>query len=382
MKQRRPFLDAAGSYRIAFSWRARQPKKYDRDIRDVFALQDDIAHNVASQLRVTLAGDTRTTLVRKETNDPEAHALYFQGLYQWNRRTAQTLNLAIDLFQRALRRDTNYARAYAGISMAYVVLAVYTDVPMDETRSRAVDAAQRALAIDDTLAEPHAALGLAYTYEFKNALAEASFRRALSLDADCATARFWYALLLGHLGRHDEAIREVRLAHSLEPASLAIQNGIVEELFYARRYAEADDVSRAIMALDSSFGLGLIFRARVLVELRRFDEAIAILERLSQEPSIRSAEKLGVLAYAYARAGKAESARAALRRLSGDPLLSTSGEIAIALDLLGERDSAVSMLSQAVAQHDQRVIAGARSAPYDRLRTDPRVATLFAEIET
>jgi TolB-like protein/Tfp pilus assembly protein PilF len=356
-------------------------EKYDRDIRDVFALQDEIAHNVTTQLRVTLAGGAATTLVRKETDEPEAHALYLQGLYQWNRRTAQTLHLAIDLFEQALRRDSNYARAYAGISMAYVVLAVYTDVPIDATRSRAVDAARRALAIDSTLAEAHAVLGLANAYVFKNALAERSFAKALSLDPDCATAHFWYALLLGHLGRHDEAIRAVRLAHSLEPASLAIQNGVVEELFYARRYAEADSVSRAIMTLDSTFQLGLIFRSRVLIELRKFDEAIAILEQLSQAPSIRSAEKLGVLSYAYARAGHEASARATLARLSPDPLLSTSGEIATALELLGERDAAVAMFRRAVAQHDQRITAGSRSEPYDRLRKDRRLTALFAEIE-
>jgi predicted Zn-dependent protease len=132
---------------------------------------------------------------------------------------------------------------------------------------------------------------------------------------------------------------------------------------------------------DSTFQLGLIFRARVLIELGKFDEAIAILERLSQEPSIRSAEKLGVLAYAYARAGHVASARATLARLSGNPMLSTSGEIATALDLLGERDSAVSMFRRAVAQHDQRIIAGSRSEPYDRLRKDRRLAPLFAEIE-
>jgi DNA-binding SARP family transcriptional activator/tetratricopeptide (TPR) repeat protein len=356
-------------------------EKYDRHIRDVFALQDEIAHNVAAQLRVTLAGGTATTLVRKETADPEAHALYFQGLYQWNRRTAQTLHLAVALFQQALRRDPNYARAYAGICMAYIVLPVYTDVPTDETRSLAVDAAHRALAIDSTLAEAHAVLGLAHAYVFENALAERSFAEALRLDPHCATARFWHALLLGHLGRHDEAIREVRLAHALEPASLAIQNGIVEELFYARRYAEADGVSRAIMTLDSTFQLGLIFRARVLIELRDFDEAIAILERLSQAPSIRSAEKLGMLAYAYARAGDAASARATLARLSQDPLLSTSGEIATALDLLGDRDAAVAMFRRAVAQHDQRITAGSRSEPYDRLRRDRRLSALFAKIE-
>lgn len=219
------------------------------------------------------------------------------------------------------------------------------------------------------------------TYVFKNAAAERWFATAMKLDSTCATAHFWHALLLGHLGRHDEAIRKVRLAHSIEPASLTIQSGVVEQLFYARRYAEAESLSRALMALDSTFQRGLMFHARVLIEVREFEETIAILEQLSREASLRSAEKLGVLAYAYARAGRPESARSTLARLPRDPLLSTSGEIATALDVLGERDSAVSMCRRALAQHDPQLVGGGRSEPYDRLRKDRQLAPLFAEIE-
>jgi serine/threonine-protein kinase len=321
------------------------------------------------------------TLVRKETDDPEAHALYLQGLYQWNRRTAQTLQLAIDLFERALRRDSNYARAHAGISQAYVVLPVYTDVPCDETRSQAVGAANRALSIDAALAEAHTTLGMTSMYEFKNALAERAFATALGLDANYATAHFWYGAFLGHLGRHDEAVREVRLAHALDPASLAIQSGLGEQLLYARRYDEADSVLNAVMALDSTFQLGRIVHSRVLTELGKFDEAIAILERLSREPSIRSAEKLGVLAYTYARAGRMSEARSALARVPRDPLLAVSGEIAFALDAMGERDAAVDMFQRAAGQHDQRTIVSTRSEPYDGLRSDRRLAPLFAKID-
>src|SRR5262249_26312363 len=130
-----------------------------------------------------------------------------------------------------------------------------------------------------------------------------------------------------------------------------------------------------------TFQLGLIMHSRVLTELRRFDEAIAILERLSQEPSIRSAEKLGVLAYAYARAGRMSEARSALARVPRDPLLVWSGEIAFALDALGEHDAAVDMFQRAAGQHDQRMIVSTRSEPYDGLRSDRRLAPLFAEIE-
>jgi tetratricopeptide (TPR) repeat protein len=156
---------------------------------------------------------------------------------------------------------------------------------------------------------------------------------------------------------------------------------VVEELLYARRYAEAESVSNAAVALDSTFQRTLMYRARVLIELRKFDEAMAILEELGREPSLRCAEKLGLLAYAYARAGHVASARATLARLSADPLLSASGEIAIALEVLGEHDSAVEMCRRAIVQHDQSIIAATRSEPYDRLRKDRRLAPLFAEIE-
>src|SRR5262249_20479935 len=146
---------------------------YDRDIKDVTAVQDEIARAVASQLRVTLAGQG-APLARRETNDHDAHDLYLRGLALWDRRTASNLHQAINLFTQAVQRDPKYARAYAGIGLAYVVLPTYDDVPTDSVLSRAVDAANRALAIDSTLAEAYAVLGYASTTRFENAAAEES----------------------------------------------------------------------------------------------------------------------------------------------------------------------------------------------------------------
>ena len=355
--------------------------KYDREIKDVFAVQDDIARNVVGQLRVKLAGGGDGILVRKETADPEAHALYLQGLYLWNRRTSQTLRQAIAFFEQALQRDPHYARAEAGIAMAYVVLPVYDDIPADVATGRAREAAMRALAADSTLPEAHTALAMAHSYDFENAKGERAFAKALALDSSFATAHFWHALLLGHVGRYDEGLREAQRAHLLEPASLVIQTGIGQQLYNAGRFAAADSAYDVALRIDSTFQLAQVFRGKALIELRRYPEAIALLERLNRESTLRTAHKLGVLAYAYARAGRAADARAVLARLPKDPALSTSGEVALALDALGDRTAAVEMFQRAVTQHDQWITIAGHSLPYDGLRKDPRVASLFAKIE-
>jgi predicted Zn-dependent protease len=138
---------------------------------------------------------------------------------------------------------------------------------------------------------------------------------------------------------------------------------------------------RALAVLDSTFHSGLINHARVLIEQRKLDDAIAILERLSHDPNLRSSEELGVLAYAYARAGRLAEARAALARVPRDSLLSSSGEIATALDALGERDAAVATFRRAVAQRTPWLWVYDRGAPYDGLRKDPRLTALFAKID-
>jgi len=355
-------------------------EKYDRSIKDVFAVQDEIARSVAGQLRVTLAGPGGT-LARTETDDPEAHALYLRGLYLWNRRTARTLHQAIDLFEQAVRRDPNYARAYAGIGLAYVVLPVYDDVLTDSMLSKAVEAARLALAIDSTLSEGHVVLGYASATQFANAAAERSFATALRLDSSFATAHFWNSIVLAHVGRDAEAIREGQRARALEPASLIILSDEGRLLYYVRQYAAADSVARAVLGFDSTFGVALLTRCRTLIELNRANEAITILERVIDGLNVRSSEKLGLLAYAYARAGRFALARSTLAKLPRDTLISAGGMVAAALDALGDRDAAVVMFRRAVAIHDPWILNWGRAAPYDGLRKDARLAPLFAKIE-
>jgi TolB-like protein/Flp pilus assembly protein TadD len=348
---------------------------------DEFALQDEIAHKVASHLRISLAGGSATKLVRRETEDADAHRLYQQGVWELKKRTAPAVRQAISLLDSAVTRDSNYGSAQAALAMANVVLPVYDDVSADSMTANAVRAANRALAIDSTLPEAHAVLGYAHAAVFENAPAERSFRTALSLDSGSAQTRFWHALLLSHIGRVDDAIRESQHAGRDDPASLVILNGEALSLYSAGRYAAADSAALAVLKLDATFPQALLTRGAILIELQQFDNAITTLEQLSHEPNLRSTEKVGMLAYAYARAGRRSEARATLTRIAQDPTTAAAGMVAAALDALGDRESAVAVFRRAVAQHDPWLLSTGRSAPYDGLRKDRRLKPLFARIE-
>ena len=359
-------------------------EKYDRQLKDVFAVQDEIARSVANELRVTVGGGAARTLVRNETSDPEAHALYLQGLYLWNRRTPITLRSAIGLFEQAVARDPQYARALAGIALAYVVLPVYDDVPPDEMMAKCRSAAQRALAIDSTLTEAYTALGYADAAQWRNAEAEGRFARAIELDSTFATAHFWHALYLQHIGRFDDATRELARARALEPASLIINLNAAMLMLPARRYAEADSVARHVLALDGGFVLASYLLGRALVELHQEDSAIAVFKRLAEGRTLRGSEIAGMLAYTYVHARRPDSARVVLARqqIPGSTQLPASGSIAAALDALGDREHALGVLQRAVDQHDEWLMLTSRTAPLDGLRADARAAALFATMET
>ena len=362
----------------------RWTERYDRPLANVFAVQDEIARTVATTMLGSLGGRP-AGVTRAETADPEAHAILLQGLVLFTRRSAVSLQQAIGLFERAAARDPNYARAQASLAMALAILPAYVQDSTTPLATSAVAAAERAIAMDSTIAESYTALGFAYSFLGELRRAESSFRRSLALDSTVATTWGWYALFATRVGDFRSAHARVARARALEPASLIARFWEAQVLEVERRLPEADSVASAIIALDSTFMLAWDQRANALLGMGRAAEAIGLLERhVAVLPAGRPEETHGILAYAYARAGRAKDARVVLetmRTRSGGRVPAT-GATAAALEALGDHEAAVALLTEAIARHDSWLVTFSRTPRYDALRKDPRAAAMLAKLET
>jgi eukaryotic-like serine/threonine-protein kinase len=378
---------AAGQVRINVSLLSadgtvRWTDKYDRPLTNVFAVQDEIARAVAEKLLGALgvaAGASRV-----ETSDPEAYSLFLQAQVLFGRRTSQTLEQSISLFERAVARDPKFARAQASLAMALGVLPSYEQGNTVAAEAKATAAARRAIAIDSTIAESYIAIAYADMLVANNRGADTNFHLALALDSTVATAWGWYGLLASHVGAFDDAHGRIARARELEPASLIARAWDAQTYTNERRYAKADSIATEAIAVDSTFALTWSVRAEVWLLSGRGREAVAILERQVKDlPPHRPTETHGLLAYAYARMHMFPQARALLETLRADNggRLPATGVLACALEELGDHEGAIALLGEAVSQHDAWLLQYTRGERYDKLRRDPRGAALLTKDE-
>jgi serine/threonine-protein kinase len=358
--------------------------RYDRPLTNVFALQDEIARAVASQLLGSLGASRPAQATRVETSDTEAYALYLQGQVMFGRRTSQTVQQAIALFERAVARDPRFARAQAALALAITALPYYEHGTARTVMPRVLAAAQKALAIDSTVAEAWGAIAAAQMNTFQNREADANYRRAQALDSTVAVLWGWHALNLSHMGRFDEAHDHAARAQAAEPASIIARTWGAQLLMADRRYQAADSAIRAILDMDSTYALAWDARGEVLSFLGRHDEAIAALEsNLQRLAKDRVHQTEGILAWVYARANRAADARRVmdqLRRKNGGEL-PPMGVLAAALEQLGDHAAALTMIERAVRQPDAWLQMYNRAERYDALRRDPRADAIMASIE-
>ncbi|UCC82581.1 MAG: tetratricopeptide repeat protein [Gemmatimonadota bacterium] len=362
---------------------------YQRDYADIFAIQVDVAREVAAALRATLSPELEQRIQQRPTESLTAYDLYLRGRYFWNRRSKDGFYRAIEHFEGAIEEDPGYAQAYAGLADTYDLLAVYWMLPPDQTVPLARAAAERALELDPNLAEAHTCLAHIHTwYDWDWPEAEARFERALSLDPNYATARQWYGMYLMAQGRPDEGLAEARRAVELDPHSVFLRNHLARFLFIERRYSEAIDALKAAAEMDPNIGNPHGWLVRVYTLLGRHDEAIEAL-KLSRRGSGASPAEIDSIDRAYARSGwqgvfeleterLTEEYRAELETgeiLGTEELGADEGKpilIARLYAMLGRTDQAFEWLD--IALQERRI--GLMSLPvhpiWDDLRADPR----------
>jgi TolB-like protein/Tfp pilus assembly protein PilF len=262
----------------------------NRKLADVFAVQEEIAREIAAGLKLGLAGRERR-FAKRDTDDVEAYRMYVLGRDHAQRRTVAELAAAADYYRRAIARDDRYALAWAGLTDTYILLAARGDLQPAEGRRLATEAAERALAIDADLAEAHAALGQlkVYVAPFDFEAGDRALRRAIELNPGWAIAHQYLAVSLLEQGRLDEGIRELETAHNLDPLS----GFITRFLAFAHSLRRED--ARAMAIYRSAAALGAAFATNWDADLYRragaLDEGLADLERASTgretDPNVR-----------------------------------------------------------------------------------------------
>ena len=356
-------------------------RQYDRELKDLLLVQGEIAREVSDEIQIAFADHKPFTAKTRPPLSPEAsqaYNLYLQGLYFWNKRTQEGFEKAIDYFQQAIARDSNFARAYAGLADSYILLEEYGDFPQPQLIQKGRAAALRALEIDPNLSEAHTAFALIVeNFEWDWETAEKEYRRAIELDPNYATAHHWYGEYLMWLGRFDDALHESELARQLDPLSLIIAADRGAIFYFSRQYDRAIEQFRYVRAMDANFP-----RSRFIVwpylQKGMFAEAEAVMSQTpSDEPLYWS-----TVANVYGRSGqrvRAEHALAELQRLNRRKPVSPE-LIVRAYLALGDKDQALALLENAYAQHSNLMVYLKVEPAFDPLRNDPRFQDLLHRV--
>ena len=348
-------------------------ERFDRELKDVFVVQDEISRAIVDKLRLTLGRGQR-----RSDGNFEAYEAYLRGRYFANQRSAEGLRKAIEHFRTAVRLDPGYAEAYAGIAGAYGPLGYSGFVPPKEALAGMRAAVTRALAIDDDLAEAHAARALLLAFhEWRLSEAEPAFRRALALDPADATAHGWYAQYLIATGRSDEALAESRRAIELDPLSLRLNTGHGGRLYWARRFDEAIAQCRKTLELDPAYYGARTCLALAYAQRGAQEQAVLELERDGSGPA-QTPSALADLGYLYARAGRSKDAHKVITELTNRSSHEYVTPYALALVHagLGENGRAVEWLERAGEERSPRLVFLSVEPAFDGLRGDPRFAAV------
>src|SRR6266481_1360212 len=355
---------------------------FDRKLTDIFSVESEVAKAIADTLKAKLTGAEEQLIADRPTSNLTAYELYLKGRVLWGKRGGDNIRQAIAFYEQAIVRDPNYARAYAGLAEAYVILPSYTDASAREAYAKAKATALKALQLDDKLAEAHNALAMVLFLYLDIAGSIPEFQRAIALNPNYATAHHWYGFNpLSTLGRFDEAIAESKRAVELDPLSPVINSDLGSNLMVARRYDEAIAQLRKTLEIDPTFSLAhgalgeaLQFKGDLPGAIAEYTKA----QELGADPRIRV-----LMAAAKAQSGDRD---AAVRMLAELEEASRNREIpgaqrAVLYTSLGNRTEAIRCLEQSVADHDTQDVAWIKVYPtWDPLRGDPRFEALVQKV--
>jgi eukaryotic-like serine/threonine-protein kinase len=355
-------------------------ENYDRDLQDVLSLQDQVARKIVAEIRVNVTPEEKTRLSDDHETNPRAYELYEQGRYHWRKGGEAELKRSLEYYDRALKEDSKYALAYAGIADSYASLADYYLAPRD-AMPKAKAAAQKALQIDDSLGAAHSVLCFAASlYDWDWNEADRECRRALELNPSDADAHVNYGDYLVFTSQFEKASSEVSRAKEIDPLSLHAYTEGAFVLFLARQYGPSIESARHAIELEPEAASAYSYQAFDYIQTRDFEKAVAQAEKaagLDNSPLIK-----GFLGYVYAAAGKREQARRIAEHLQADfpRRYVCPYEIGTIYLWLGEKDKGFRWYEKAYDVRSLCIPILNTDPRLDAVRSDPRLKDLIRRV--
>jgi len=346
--------------------------RYDREMEDVFDIQDDITRAIVSELQVQLRGAAETLFVRPQTGSMAAYEAYVRGRAYWN-QSGVGLKKALHCFELALLEDPDYALAWSGLADAYAMMGFYDLLPCREALAKARAAAERAVALDPQSAETHCSLGLTLGMDLNVSRGELELERALQLNPSYSIARWWYATHLAGEGRDEEALDQCRLTVEGDPLSVFANVHLGWMHMVLGQYEEALPPLRRCLELEPNTAMGRWILGQTLWCSGQREPALAELEH-AVDLSDRNPMFLASVGWALALSGQTSRAREIQRELAGRTTPAPTRPLFFATvhAALGENDQAFAALERALAERELWLPLAHAMTGLRILASDPR----------
>lgn len=355
-------------------------ERYDREMQDIFDVQDEITLAIVDALKVKLLSPKKAVVLKRHTRNPEAHEFYLRGLFYFNRFTADDFQKASESFRSAIDIDPRYASAYAGLADAYTELSFFGFSP-SETMPKAREAASKALDLDDSLGEAHNSLAIIKMYfDWDYTGAEQEFKRAIALNPGSALIHMWYGWYMGLMGRFDESFKEMQRAQELDPLSAANNSGIGIVFHWSRQPERAIEQFRKVLELNPNYPIARSFLAEAYEQKGDFVSAIATIEKMQQAAT--DPVTLATVGYVYAKSGDRHKALEILNEF----VKRSNQESVPAINFaqiyagLGDKEQALAWLDKACNERAVWIPFLKVDLKFDALRSDPRFQELLKKV--
>ncbi|MHC4805621.1 MAG: protein kinase domain-containing protein [Planctomycetota bacterium] len=358
-------------------------ERYDRDMGDVFAIQDEITLAIVDKLKPKLLGQEKARLTKRQAVDLQAYNLYLQGLYFQKKQTEVAAKKAVEYFEQAIEKDPNYAPAYAELALSYFWLPFLSPLPSKQAVPRAREMALKALEIDETLAEAHASLGYIKSgYDWDWVGGEREYKRAIELNPGYATAHEAYSYNLLLTARFDEALKEIEQALELDPVSVPTNRNLALVCRFAKQFDRAIEASKRAVAMNPStmyvhLELGLAYLAKSM-----YEEALIEFQKEQEVSGKAHAWAETHTGWTYVEMGKPDEAQKLLYKLLERSKTEYVSPYTLACFhfVLGKNDEGFKLLNRAFKEGDQKLCFLKIGPLFDSVRSDPRYTALLKKM--